>query len=60
MGEEVPDASGGDAIAGVDVIVRATNEAVEVLLEGARGGVGASGAEIGGGLAVEEAEIAQV
>ena len=38
----------------------AADEAVEVLLQCARGGVCAGGAEIGGGLAVEEAEIPQI
>jgi len=60
VSEEVPDASGGDAIAGVDVVVGAAYETVEILLQGARRGVSSGGAEIGGGLAVEEAEIAQV
>ena len=60
MGEEVPDAGGGDAIAGVNIVVGTAYEAVEILLQGARGGVGAGGAEIGGCLAVEEAEIAQI
>jgi len=55
----VPDAGGGDLVAGVDVVVGASDEAVEVLLEGAGGLIGAGGAEIGGGLAVEEAEVAE-
>jgi len=60
VGEEVPDAGGGDAIAGVDVVVGAADEAVEVLLQCARGGIRACRAEIGGGLAVKEAEIAEI
>ena len=59
VGEEVPDPGGGNLVAGVDVVVGAANKAVEVLLEGAGGLIGAGGAEIGGGLAVEEAEVAE-
>ncbi len=38
----------------------AANKAVEILLKGTRGMVGASGAEISRGLAVEQAEIAKL
>ena len=55
----MPDACGGDLVAGVDEVVSAANEAVEVLLEGAGGLVGARGAEVGGGLAVEQTEVAK-
>ena len=54
-GEELPDGGDGDAGAGVDVVVGAADEAVEVLLEGAGGAVGADGGEVGGGLTVEQA-----
>jgi hypothetical protein len=59
VGQEVPEADEGDAAAGVDVVVGAADEAVEVLFECARGAVGANGGEICGGLAVEEAEVAE-
>jgi len=60
VGEEVPEAGCGDLVTGVDVVVGAADEAVEILLEGAGGFIGAGGAEIGGGLAVEEAEVAEL
>ena len=60
VGEEVPEAGPGDAAAGVDVVMGSGDEAVEVLLEGAGAAVGSNGGEVGGGLAVEKAEIAEV
>ncbi len=60
VGEELPEGRERDAVAGVDVVVGAGDEAVEVLGEGLRGAVGADGGEVGSGLAVEEAEIAEV
>jgi len=59
-GEEVPYAREVQSIAGVDVIVGAADEAVEVCFEGAGGLVGADGGEVGGGLTVEQAKLAQV
>jgi len=59
-GQEVPDARETHSIAGVDVIVGATDETVEVCFEGAGGLVGADSGEVGCGLAVEQAEFAQV
>ena len=59
VSQKVPDPGSGNLIAGVDVVVGAADETIEVLLEGAGGPVGAGGAEIGGGLAVEEAEVAE-
>ncbi len=59
VGDEVPEADGRDTFTGVDEVVGAADELVEVLLEGAGGAVGADGGEIGGGLAVEQAEFAE-
>lgn len=59
MGEKVPEAGGRNLIAGVDEVVGACDEAVEVLLEGAGRLIGAGSAEIGGSLAIEEAEVAE-
>jgi uncharacterized RDD family membrane protein YckC len=47
-------------VAGVDEVVGSADEAVEVVLEGAGGVVGADGGEVGGSLAVEEAEVAEI
>ena len=60
VGEELPQRYGRDALSGVDEVVGASDEAVEVVLQRARGVVGAHGGEVGRGLAVEQAEIAQV
>ena len=60
FGEEVPDAAEVHPVAGVDVIMGAADEAVEVCFEGAGGLVGADGGEVGGGLTVEKAELAQL
>jgi hypothetical protein len=60
VGEELPEGRPGDAVAGVDVVVGAGDEFVEVLLEGSRGAVGANGGEVGSGLAVEEAQVAEI
>jgi uncharacterized RDD family membrane protein YckC len=60
FGEEVPDAGEVEAVAGVDVIMGAADETVEVCFEGARAFVGAHGGEIGCGLAVEQAELAEL
>ncbi len=49
-----------EAMAGVDEIMRARDEPVEVGFEGTGCGVGAHGGEVGGGLAVEQAEVAKV
>ena len=59
-GEEAADGAGGELAAGVDEIMRAGDEAVEVGFECARGLVGAGRREIGGRLAVEKAEVAEV
>ena len=58
--KKLPKASGRDSISGINIVMRATNKAVEILLKGTRGMVGASGAEISRGLAVEQAEIAKL
>ena len=58
--EEASDGARGEAAAGVDEVVGAGYEAVEVLLEGAGAAVGARGGKVGGGLAVEQAEEAEV
>lgn len=60
VGEEVPQAAKAELATGVDEVVGAADEAVEVLLQRARGTVGARGAEVGGGLAIEQAEVAQI
>ena len=57
--EEVPDAGEAHAVAGVDTIMGAADEAVQVCFEGAGGLIGPDGGEVGCGLAVEEAELAQ-
>ena len=60
FGEEVPDAAEVHAVAGVDVIMGAADEAIQVCFEGAGGLVGADGGEVGRGLAVEQTELSQV
>ena len=56
----MPDASEVQPVTGVDVIMSAADEAVQVCFEGAGAFVGPYGGEVGGGLAVEEAEFAQI
>lgn len=59
-GEEDADGGEAEASAGVDVVMGAADEAVEVGFKGARRSVVADGGEVGGSLAVEEAEVAEV
>ena len=58
--EKLPHAREVHPVAGVDVIMRAADEAVEVCFKGAGGLVGPDGGEVGCGLPVEQAELAQV
>ncbi len=59
-GKKAPQAADGKLAAGVDEVVRAGDEAVEVVLERARAGIGAHGGKVRGGLPVEEAEVAEL
>jgi hypothetical protein len=53
-------AARGDPVAGIDEVVRAADEAIEVELQRARGAVRADGGKVGGRLAVEQPKVAQV
>ena len=59
VSKKVPDAQKIHSITGVDAIMRAAYEAVQVCFEGARGLVSPNSREIGSGLSVKQAEFAQ-
>ncbi len=58
--EEAPESERVEAATGVDEMMRPADEAVEVGFKGAGGLVRADRGEVGGGLAVEQAEVAEV
>ena len=60
FGEKVPDALEVQPVAGVDVIMSAADEAVQVCFEGAGAFVSSYGGEVGRGLTVEEPELAKI
>ncbi len=60
VGEIAGDGARRKGAASVDEIMRAGDEPVEVGFEGTGCGIGADGGEVGGGLAVEQAEVAEV
>jgi len=59
MSKKVPDARKIHPVTGVDAIMGAAYEAVQVCFEGAGGLVSSDGGEVGSDLPVEEAELAQ-
>ena len=60
VGEEVPQAAKPELPPGVDEVMRAAHQPVQILLEIARRAVGPRSAQVGGGLPVKQPEIAQV
>jgi hypothetical protein len=60
VGEVAADRARRERGAGVDEIMRARDQPVEVGFEGTGCVIGADGGEVGGGLAVEQAEVAKV